>query len=74
VPVVAETMSHSAGAHRLRGMGIIATNAELWASIGTLIATVLLLAPGVVYAWYVLESWIDDGQSYAHVIETVYRR
>jgi hypothetical protein len=55
-------------------MGIIATNAEIWASIGTVIATVLLLAPGIVYAWYVLENWIEDDKSYAHVIETVYKR
>ncbi len=52
-------------------MGILAANAELWASVGTVIATVLLLAPGVVYAWYVLESWIDDDKSYAHVIEEI---
>jgi hypothetical protein len=55
-------------------MGILATNVELWTALGTVIATVLLLVPGVVYAWYVLESWIDDDQSYAHVIETVYKR
>jgi hypothetical protein len=55
-------------------MGTLAANAELWASVGTVIATVLLLAPGIVYAWYVLESWIDDGDSYAHVTESVYKR
>jgi hypothetical protein len=55
-------------------MGILATNAELWASLGTVIVTVLLLAPGIVYAWYVLESWIEDGHSYAHVIETITKR
>jgi hypothetical protein len=55
-------------------MGILATNAELWASLGTVIVTVLLLAPGIVYAWYVLESWIEDRHSYARVIETITKR
>lgn len=55
-------------------MGTLASNAELWASVGTVILTVLLLVPGIVYAWYVLEGWIDDGDSYAHVIETVDKR
>lgn len=55
-------------------MGILASNVELWASVGTVILTVLLLAPGIVYAWYVLESWIGDGHSYAHVTESVYKR
>jgi len=72
--VIAETVSHRAGSHRLLGMGILASNAELWASIGTVIATILLLAPGIVYAWYVLETWIDDDDSYADVIESVYKR
>jgi len=54
-------------------MGLLAANAELWASVGTVVATVLLLAPGIVFAWYVLESWIDDDESYAHVIETIYK-
>jgi len=75
VPLVTpEMVSHDARPHRLLGMGILATNVELWTALGTVIATVLLLVPGVVYAWYVLESWIDDDQSYAHVIETVYKR
>jgi hypothetical protein len=55
-------------------MEIVASNAELWASFGTVILTVLLLVPGIVYAWYVLEGWIEDDDSYAHVIETVYKR
>jgi hypothetical protein len=54
-------------------MGLLAANAELWATLGTAIAIVLLLAPGIVYAWYVLESWIDDDHSYAHVTEEVYK-
>jgi len=37
-------------------------NAEVWASIGTVLATLLLVVvPGVVYAWYVLDTWIGDG-------------
>lgn len=55
-------------------MGTLASNAELWASVGTVIVTVVLLVPGVVYAWYVLEGWIGDDDSYAPVIETVYKR
>lgn len=65
-------LSHRAGLHRLQGMGLLAVdNAELWASVGVLVATVLLLAPGIVYAWYVLENWIGDGRSYARVIESI---
>jgi len=31
-------------------------NAEVWASIGTIVATlVLLIIPGLVYTWYALE-------------------
>lgn len=40
-------------------------SAEVWASIGTVIATLLfVVVPGVVYAWYVLDSWIGDGGGY----------
>jgi hypothetical protein len=40
-------------------------NAEVWASVGTVIATLLfVVVPGVVYAWYVLEEWIGDGEGY----------
>lgn len=43
-------------------------NAEVWASIGTVIATFLfVVVPGVVYAWYVLDSWIGDGDGYPRV-------
>ncbi len=31
-------------------------NAEIWASVGTIVATlVLLVVPGLVYTWYALE-------------------
>jgi hypothetical protein len=52
-------------------MGILATTAEVWASVGTTIATVLLLVPGVVYAWYLLENWIGDDDSYTKVIASL---
>jgi hypothetical protein len=43
-------------------------NAEVWASIGTVIATLLLVVvPGVVYAWYVLDLWIGGGDGYPDV-------
>ncbi len=43
-----------------------------WLALGTSIATVVfLLVPGLVYAYYVLESWIDDSQSYERVIAAV---
>ena len=56
------------------GMGILATSTELWTAVGTTIATLLLLVPGVVYAWYVLESWIGDRDSYERVIASLDRR
>ena len=41
---------------------------ELWVSIGTVLATVVLVVvPGVVYAWYVLEEWIGPGDRYPEV-------
>jgi hypothetical protein len=40
-------------------------SAEVWASIGTVVATLLfVVVPGVVYAWYVLDGWIGEGGSY----------
>ena len=53
------------------GMEILATNAEVWAAIGTTIATVLLLVPGIVYAGFVLENWIGDRDSYANVTASI---
>ena len=45
---------------------------ELWASLGTAIATLALgVIPGVMYAYYVLESWVDDPASYERVIAAV---
>lgn len=52
-------------------MGILATTADVWVGVGTTIATIVLLAPGVVYAWYLLENWIGDNDSYAQVIASL---
>ncbi len=47
-------------------------NAEVWAVLGTTIATlVFLILPGVIYAYYVLEHWIDDRESYRAVMAAV---
>ena len=44
-------------------------NAEIWASIGTIAGTLLLLiVPGLIYTWYALEHLIGDKQSYESVI------
>jgi hypothetical protein len=44
-------------------------NAEIWASVGTIVATlVLVIVPGLIYTWYALEHVIDDEKSYARVI------
>ena len=44
-------------------------NAEIWASIGTAVATVVfLVVPVLVYAWYALDEWIGDRDSYETVI------
>ncbi len=53
----------------------LAVGDELWAVIWTTIATIVfLLVPGLWYAWYVLERWIDDDKSYARVIESAEKR
>jgi hypothetical protein len=44
-------------------------SAEIWATIGTIVATLLLvIVPGLVYTWYALEHMIGDKTSYAQVI------
>lgn len=49
-------------------------SAEAWASVGAIVATlVLVVVPGLVYAWYVLEQMIGDPKSYDHVIAAVHR-
>jgi hypothetical protein len=47
-------------------------NAEIWASIGTVLATLLLVViPTIVYAYYTLEEWIGDRRSYEPVVTLV---
>jgi len=44
-------------------------SAEIWATIGTVVATLLfVIVPGLIYAWYALEHMIDDRKSYERVI------
>jgi hypothetical protein len=45
---------------------------DLWVALGTTMAVlVLLVIPGLAYAAYVLEIWIDDPDSYECVIAAV---
>jgi hypothetical protein len=56
-------------------MGLLALTADFWALFWTTLATVVfLLAPGVVYAYYVLERWIDGDESYSRAMAGVDRR
>jgi phosphate/sulfate permease len=44
-------------------------NAEWWSVLGTILATlVFAIVPGVLYAYYLLERWIDDKASYERVM------
>jgi uncharacterized membrane protein YhiD involved in acid resistance len=44
-------------------------NAEIWASSGIGVATlVLFILPAVVCTWYALEHMIDDKQSYERLL------
>jgi hypothetical protein len=55
-------------------MGLIASTADVGALFWTtLITVVLLLAPGIVFAYYVLDHWIDNDDSYARVMASVGR-
>jgi hypothetical protein len=43
-------------------------NAETWATVGTILGTVLLvIVPGVAFTYYVLEDWIGSSDSYPDV-------
>ena len=47
-------------------------DAEIWASIGTIVATlVLFIVPGLIYTWYVLDCLIGDKDSYESVIAEI---
>jgi hypothetical protein len=46
-------------------------NIEIWASIATAVATlVLFIVPVLIYSWHVLEHMIDDEKSYPNVMKT----
>jgi succinate dehydrogenase hydrophobic anchor subunit len=55
-------------------MELLASTADSWALFWTSLVTAVLLVPGVIYAYYVLEQWIDDDDSYAGVMASVERR
>jgi hypothetical protein len=55
-------------------VGTLAVTPEVWAVIGTALATVFLLVPGVLYAWFVLEDWIGDDVSFDRVVDSIARR
>ena len=41
------------------------TSADLWATVGTILGTILfVIVPGIAYAYYVLEDWIGDTDMY----------
>ena len=41
---------------------------EIWATVGTILGTILLfIVPGVAYAYVVLEGWIGDRDHYPDV-------
>ena len=45
---------------------------DVWLALGMTLATlVLLVIPGIMYADYVLASWIGDSDSYEDVIAAV---
>ena len=44
-------------------------SAEIWASVATVLATLLLfIVPALIYTWYLLEDMIGDKESYESVI------
>ena len=44
---------------------------DLWLGLATSIGTLILVIPGLLYAYYVLETWIGDPKSYERVIAAV---
>src|SRR5262249_35487689 len=71
-PACDEHAGRDRGANDRGGAGGFARslmNAEIWASIGTIVATlVLFIIPPLIYTWYVLDHMIGDQKSYARVI------
>jgi hypothetical protein len=61
----------SAAVRSSYGYGTTCDKRRSVALIVTSIVTVLLLVPGLVYAWYLLDEWIDDDESYARVIASI---
>jgi cytochrome bd-type quinol oxidase subunit 2 len=55
-------------------MELLASTSDFWALFWTSLVTLVLLVPGAIYAYYVLEQWIGDDDSYAGVIAGVDRR
>jgi hypothetical protein len=56
-------------------MELLASSGDVSALFWTTVATVvLLLLPGVLYAYYVLAVWIGDDKSYTTVMSSVGRR
>ena len=47
--------------------------AMLWTVVGTTIATLVFLVPGLAVAYYVLDLWIDDPESYDRIVAAVER-
>ena len=44
---------------------------DLWLWLATSTGTLILVIPGLLYAYYVLETWIGDPKSYERVIAAV---
>jgi hypothetical protein len=65
-------MSHIAPFVGPSRMGLLALTTDFWALFWTTVVTVLLLVPGVAFAWYVVDDWIG-GDSYANVVASVDR-
>ena len=55
-------------------MELIALTTDFWALFWTaLVTAVFLLVPGVIYAYYVLDRWVDDDRTYVRVMASVDR-